>query len=82
MAQLLVDMGKYEILSENRLMLDNREALVAEVNVNLDGVKRYIKVMVYRKGSCVFDGVFNAPTRNELAADFDYYVQSFWAEAK
>lgn len=81
-AQLLVDMGKYEVISEKRLMLDNREALITEVNINLDGVKRYTKMMVYRKGPCVFDGVFNAPVHNELAADFDSFVQSFWAEAQ
>jgi hypothetical protein len=81
-SQLLVGMGKYEIISQQRIEIMDREAVVTEVNVDLDGVNRYLKIMVMRKNRCVFDAVFNAAQKNELVDDFDQLLKSFWAEAK
>ncbi len=82
-AQMLVGMGSYSITSQNRINLADREALVTDVNVNLDGVSRYLKIMVARKNRCVFDAVLSVPQPSqELAEDFNTLVQSFWAEAE
>jgi hypothetical protein len=80
-AQLLVGMGKYEIVSEKRLTIHHREALVSEIEVNLDGVNRYLKVMVLKKNACVFDAIFSAPKASDLTRDFDDMITTFWAEA-
>lgn len=82
-SQMLVDMGKYEIVSQARVDLGGREALVSEVSLSLDGVRRYVKIMVLRKNRCVFDAVFNSREFSpELVKDFDVMVSSFWAEAE
>lgn len=81
-SQMLVGMGKYDIISQNRQMVGDREALLTEVNVNLDGVPRYLKIMVLRKNRCVFDAVLSARQGSpEVIKDFDDAVMSFWAEA-
>lgn len=82
LSQMLVGMGKYEIVLQKRMDLGEREALIAEVNVNLDGVFQFLKVMIVRKNRCVFDAVLNAKQRSdEVIKDFDRMVMSFWAEA-
>jgi hypothetical protein len=81
-SQMLVGMGKYEIISQKLQSIDQRQGLVTEVRVNLDGVFRSLKIMVLRKNRCVFDAVLNAPQLTPvLAQDFDDMVKSFWAEA-
>jgi hypothetical protein len=81
-AQMLVGMGKYEIISQKTLALADREALISEVAVKIDGVPRYLKIMVLRKNRCAFDAVFSARIdRKSLVKDFDDMVASFWAEA-
>lgn len=82
-AQLLVGMGKYEITSDKRIALSDREALISEVNVKLDGVNRYLKIMVLRKNRCVFDVVFSAnPNARDIVTDYDALIATFWAEAE
>ncbi len=81
-AQLLVDMGKYHIISQRRVPLRDREGLVSEVNVDLDGVSRYLKIMVMRKNRCVYDAVLSAQEkRSDIDHDFDQMASGFWAEA-
>lgn len=81
-SQMLVGMGKYEIISQQRLTLNEREALISEVDVELDGVHRYLKIMVLRKNRCVFDAVLSARSySSELVKDFDDMIATFWAEA-
>lgn len=80
-SQLLVGIGAYEIITQAPLIIEGREALVSQINVTIDGVKRYLKVMVLRKNQCVFDAVFNAPLGNGLVGDFDAIIQTFWTKA-
>lgn len=81
-AQLLSGMGQYELISQNSLKVDDREALISEVEVKLDGVKHYNKIMVFRKNRCVFDAVFTASDASKhLVKDFDAMIKTFWAKA-
>lgn len=81
-SQMLVGMGKFDILSQQRLMVKDREALISEIAANLDGVNRFLKIMVLRKNRCVFDAVLSSRQSSpELMKDFDDMVGSFWAEA-
>jgi hypothetical protein len=78
LAQLLVGLGKYEITSQNYIFIQDREALIAEVNITIDGVNRYLKVMIYKKAPCVIDAVFNAPKQSILTKDFDAMISTLW----
>jgi hypothetical protein len=81
-AQMLVGMGKYKIISQKRLSISGREALISEVNVKLDGINQYVKIMVLRKNKCVFDAVLSTKHYfRDLVDDFDGMLSSFWAEA-
>lgn len=81
-SQALVGMGRYEIVKQDPIKMDDREGLVSEVKVKLDGVERFIKIMVLRKNRCVFDAVFSAePKSAHLAYDFDEMLKTFWAKA-
>jgi hypothetical protein len=82
LAQLLVGLGKYEIMSQNYLYIQDREALMAEVNITIDGVKRYLKGMIYKKAPCVIDAVFNAPKQSILTQDFDAMISTLWVDDK
>jgi hypothetical protein len=82
-SQMLTGMGKYEIISQTTVAIGDRDALISEVNVNLDGVHRYLKIMVIRKNRCVYDAVLSARTKSqEISEDFDNMVQGFGAEAE
>lgn len=82
-SQMLGGMGKYDVTSEQRIPLSDREALLSEVNVKLDGVDRFLKIMVLRKNRCVFDAVLSSRVRrDDLIKDFDAMIQSFYAEAE
>lgn len=82
-SQMLVGMGKYDLLSQKRMTFGERDALITEVNVNLDGMTRYLKIMVMRKNRCVYDAVLSMhKPANALIKDFDDMVSSFWAEAE
>jgi hypothetical protein len=81
-AQILAGMGKYEIITQNPIPLAEREGLVSEVNAKLDGVDRYLKILVLRKNRCVFDAALSAREYNpEVVKDFDEMIKTFWAEA-
>lgn len=81
-AQALSGMGRYEIIAQNYQKVDDREALVSEIKVKLDGVERFIKMMVLRKNRCVFDAVFNASEESKaMVKDFDAMINTFWVKA-
>jgi hypothetical protein len=82
LAQLLVGFGKYEIIAQNYIHIEDREVLVAEVNIMIDGIKRYLKVMIYKKDPCVIDAVFNAKSPSILVQDFDAMISSLWIDGK
>lgn len=81
-AQMLVGFNEIEIINRERKQLAEREVLISELTAKIDGVTRYLKIMVLRKNRCVFDGVFNSTIEaKNLAVDFDTMVNNFWAEA-
>jgi hypothetical protein len=81
-SQLLVGLSTIKYLKEEVISLSDREALLSELNASVDGVERFLKIMVMRKNRCVFDAVFNAsPDQKYLSNDFDHFIKSFWAEA-
>lgn len=81
-SQALSGMGRYEIISQEKVKVDDREALVSKINVKLDGVSRLLKIMVLRKNRCVFDAVFSSSESAQyLVKDFDAMIATFWAKA-
>lgn len=81
-AQMLVGLSEVDIINRERKELAGREVLISELTAKVDGVPRFLKIMVLRKNRCVFDGVFNSSlSAKELAVDFDKMVTNFWAEA-
>lgn len=82
-AQLLVGFSEIIISKQEHWPLAEREALISSIEAKIDGVSRFLKIMVLRKNRCVFDAVFSsAPSQAELAKDFDHLVSGFWAEVK
>lgn len=82
LAQAVIGLGKVHREKEERAMLAGREALLTEMTATIDGVPRFLKLMVLKKNRCVFDAVFNAPlAERDLVRDFDLMLASFWAEA-
>lgn len=82
-SQLLVDLSDIKYISQEPFIIAAREGLVSEISAKIDGVERYLKIMVLRKNRCVYDAIFNAaPSSSALAADFDHLMTSFWAEAE
>lgn len=82
-AQLLVGLSNIEIVKQEHITIAEREALISEITTKIDGVERFLKIMVLRKNRCVFDGVFNSNLEAKtLANDFDAMVAHFWAEAE
>lgn len=81
-AQTLSGMGSYEIISQKPIMVAGREALASEVEVKLDGARRYVKIVVLKKDPCVFDAVFSSGDQAKyLVKDFDAMVSTLWAKA-
>ncbi len=81
-AQMLIGFNDIDIKKREAKELADREVLVSELTAKVDGVTRYMKIMVLRKNRCVFDGVFSsALSSEELVFEFDRMVDSFWAEA-
>ena len=77
-AQLLVGFSDIHIISQKNINLYDREALVSEVSAKLDGVKRYLKIMVYKKDPCVYDIVLDADSFNEsIDKDYEKVINSF-----
>lgn len=81
-AQMLANLGKYDILSDKLINIAGREALVSEAIVKVDGVERFLKMMALRKNRCVFDVVLSAQQSfPDIVNDYDEMIESFWAEA-
>ncbi len=82
-AQMLIGFADIQITKQERSSLADRDVMVTELTAKIDGVSRFLKIMVLRKNRCVFDGVFNsAPQASVLSSDFDAMVATFWAEAE
>jgi hypothetical protein len=81
-SQMLGGMGKYNITFQDRIFLTDREALVSHIQINIDGVNRFLQIMVLRKNRCVYDVVLSARQNSpEISKGFDDMIYGFWAEA-
>lgn len=64
-----------EIASEERKLLDDREALFTRVKGRLDGVPVESHLVVLRKNDCIFD--FSLHARNKITSEDDRDFMSF-----
>jgi len=63
------------VVSQERSMLDGREALKTELSAKLDGVPKHFSVLVLKKDGCVYD--FLEIRDTESGEDFDRFVRGF-----
>ena len=66
-----------ELVSQNRIDLDGREALRTEIIAELDGVKKHYVVYVLKKDGCVYDFVYVSPGAKAGEAAFERFVRGF-----
>jgi hypothetical protein len=66
-----------ELVSQNRIDLDGREALRTEIIAELDGVKMHYVVYVLKKDGCVYDFVYVSPGAAAGEAAFERFVRGF-----
>ncbi|MFO7179298.1 MAG: hypothetical protein DIU78_011420 [Pseudomonadota bacterium] len=71
-----------EIISQQALELDGREALRTELVAELDGVPRRFVVYVLKKDGCVYDFMWigGSPDGRGGVADFERFVRGFSTE--
>ena len=71
-----------EPLSEVRLQLANREALVRTWLANLDGVPLQLGAMVMKRNDCIYDALLIAPEESfeRNWADFERVIHGFAIE--
>ncbi len=77
---LLIGFTEREIRSQETHPLDEREALVTNVNAKLDGVPRSLLLVVLKKDGCVYDMSLITPDDASLAAvrpAFENFVSEF-----
>jgi hypothetical protein len=77
--QLMGPMSNAEIIAQEKLMIDEREALSTRSKGLLDGVAVEAKFVVVRKNECIFDFSLVAGKRifDEDEEDFDRLVKGF-----
>jgi hypothetical protein len=66
-----------ELVSQNRVDLDGREALRTEIVAELDGVKKRYVVYVLKKDGCVYDFLYVSPTAGDGRNEFEHFVRGF-----
>ena len=81
---LLVGFTQREVVEQELVSLDRREALRTVVNARLDGVPRTLLLTVIKKDGCVYDFALVAPPgRFERARQaYDALLGGFHAEAR
>jgi hypothetical protein len=57
---LLIGLTEQNILGHNTLQISGREALETTVEAKIDGVKRKMQILVFKKNSCVYDIVLSS----------------------
>lgn len=78
-AHLLIGYTERQVLSEELVRLDGREALHTVVNAKLDGVPRILDLYVLKRNGCIFDlSLVAPPDRYRVSADdFARFVRDF-----
>jgi hypothetical protein len=77
--QLLIGTTHRELIAEDTIPFDGREALHSHLRAKLDGVEMEYGIYVLKKDGCVYDFVYVAPpsTFDDGAALFDRFVAGF-----
>ncbi len=79
-AHLMIGFTKREVLSEETIPMDGREALRTHFTANLDGVPREVLMQILKKDACVYDFALIAPPGlpfESALGDFDAFVNGF-----
>lgn len=77
--QLLIGYTERQIESQEKVALDNREALHTRLTAKLDGVPMQLDLYVLKRNGCIFDLSYAAPpaTAARGQADFARFVDGF-----
>ncbi|MCA9507423.1 MAG: hypothetical protein KC505_03255 [Myxococcales bacterium] len=82
-AQLLIGFSDVHYQKQENIKISDREGLLSILTAKIDGVPRYLEIIILRKNRCVFDAVFNSsPESKDLVKDFSSMMINFWAEAQ
>jgi hypothetical protein len=79
-AHLMIGFTEREILSEETVPMDGREALRTHFTARLDGVPREILMQILKKNYCVYDFALitpPGPAFESALGDFDTLVEGF-----
>ncbi len=85
MQHLLIGFTEREIVSQETLPFDGREALRGHVRAKLDGVPRELVLYVMKKDGCVYDLALIASRAENVpaaAAAFDDFARAFRATSR
>jgi hypothetical protein len=75
---LFLQFTNRELIAQQTLSLDGREALRTEMNASLDGVPKHYLVYVLKKDGCVYDFMYIAALGSAGSnAEFERFVQGF-----
>jgi hypothetical protein len=79
---LMMGFTERERVSQERVMLDGREALRSRYRAKMDGVPVELMLVVLKKDNCVYDFSYVAPPERfeERLGDFEVWVGGFHAE--
>ncbi len=83
-SHLLIGFTEREVVEEEVVPMDGREALRTHLNAKLDGVPREILLQILKKDDCVYDfGLITPPGAafDEALEDFDALLAGFTTEA-
>lgn len=79
-AHLMIGFTDRDIISEETIPMDGREALRTEFTAKLDGVPRQIVMQILKKDMCVYDFALITPPGtvfSDALGDFDAFVDGF-----
>jgi hypothetical protein len=82
--QLVIGFTDREIILEELLPLDHREAMHAIVEAKLDGVPMMLDLYVLKKDECLYDFSYVAPpaTFERARAEYEQFVTAFAAPTR
>jgi len=79
-SHLMIGFTERDLVDEERVSMDGREALRTQFNAKLDGVPRQILLQILKKDDCVYDfGLITplGPGFEEALPDFDRLLAGF-----
>ncbi len=79
-SHLMIGFTEREVVDEELVPMDGREALRTQFSAKLDGVPRHILLQILKKDNCVYDfGLITppGPSFEEALADFDRVLAGF-----